>query len=89
MTFNIEIDDYSLNKTADVLAVINPGRASAAHMRDMVHANMWDGTTSMGTAGWEATGYFPAHKPDTMVVRFAVQAYSVQKYIDAVQGAAA
>ena len=80
--FTIEIDEYSLEQTAKVLEVINPGRSSIDHIRDMVRANMWDGTTSLGTAGWEATGYFPDHKPNTMVVRLSVSAYSVAKYLE-------
>lgn len=82
MTVTIEIDERSLEQTAAVLAVINPGRSSKEHMRDLVMANMWDGTTSLGTAGWEATGYFPKGRPGVMVVRFSVQAYSVQRYLD-------
>lgn len=82
MSFTIEIDEYSLEQTVNVLSVINPGRSSKEHIEDMVRANMWDGTTSMGTAGWEATGFFPDYKPDTMVVRFSVAAYSVAKYLD-------
>lgn len=82
MSFTIEIDEYSLEQTVNVLSVINPGRSSKEHIEDMVRANMWDGTTSMGTAGWEATGFFPDYKPDTMVVRFSVSAYSVAKYLD-------
>ena len=78
----IEIEERSLEQTAEVLAVINPGRSSADHMRDLVMANMWDGTTSLGTAGWEATGYFPKDRPGVMVVRFSVQAYSVRRYLD-------
>jgi len=81
MAFMIEIDEYSLEQTAKVLEVINPGRSSIDHIRDMVRANMWDGTTSLGTGGWEATGFFPDHKPDTMVVRLSVSAYSVSKYL--------
>lgn len=82
--FTIEIDDYSLEQTASVLSVINPGRSSVDHIKDMVMANMWDGTTSLGTAGWEATGYFPdrEHKPNTMVVRLSVNAYTVAKYLE-------
>ena len=78
----IEIEERSLEQTAEVLSVINPGRSSADHMRDLVMANMWDGTTSLGTAGWEATGYFPKDRPGVMVVRFSVQAYSVRRYLD-------
>jgi hypothetical protein len=80
--FNIEFDEYSLEQTAAVLSVINPGRSSTNHIRDMVRANMWDGTTSLGTAGWEATGYFPDHKPGVMVVRLSVNAYSIAKYLN-------
>jgi len=82
MAFTIEIDDYSLEQTANVLAVINPGRSSKEHIKDMVRANMWDGSTSLGTGGWEATGYFPDHKPDTMVVRLSVSAYTVANYLE-------
>lgn len=84
MTFTIEIDEYSLETTAKVLEVINPGRSSKEHIEDMVRANMWDGTTSMGTGGWEAAGFYP--DPDDrsrMRVRLSVSAYSVQKYLDA------
>ena len=79
--FNIEFDEYSLEQTAKVLSVINPGRSSVDHIKDMVRANMWDGSTSLGTAGWEATGFFPDHKPNTMVVRLSVSAYSISKYL--------
>ena len=80
--FYIEFDEYSLEQTAAVLDTINPGRSSIDHIRDMVRANMWDGTTTLGTAGWEAAGYFPDHKPGTMVVRLSVNAYSVAKYLN-------
>ena len=80
-TFTIEIDEPSLARTAEVLGIINPGRSSADHMRDVVRANMWDGTTSLGTAGWEACGFVPSNRPDTLVVRFAVSAYSVQRWL--------
>jgi len=80
-TFTIEIDEPSLERTAEVLSIINPGRASADHMRNMVRANMWDGTTSLGTAGWEACGFFPSGRPNILVVRFAVSAYSVQRWL--------
>jgi hypothetical protein len=83
--YTIEIHEDSLERTADVLAIINPGRSSADHMCDTVRANMWDGTTSMGTAGWEATGYFPKDRPGVMVVRFSVMAYSVEQYIDKIE----
>jgi hypothetical protein len=79
----IEIDDYSLEQTAEVLAVINPGRSSVDHIRDMVMANMWDGTTSLGTAGWEATGYYPdANDRSRMKVRLSVNAYTVKRWLD-------
>jgi len=81
--FTIEIDEYSLEQTAKVLAVINPGRSSVDHIRDMVRANMMDGTTSLGTAGWEATGFYP--DPDDrsrMIVQLSVSAYTVAKYLD-------
>ena len=81
--FTIEFDEYSLEQTAKVLSVINPGRSSVDHIKDMVRANMWDGSTSLGTAGWEATGFFPDHKPNTMVVRLSVSAYTVQRWLDA------
>lgn len=81
--FTIEFDEYSLEQTVKVLSVINPGRSSKKHIEDMVRANMWDGTTSLGTAGWEATGFFPDHKPNTMVVRLSVSAYTVQRWLDA------
>jgi hypothetical protein len=83
--YTIEIHEDSLERTADVLDIINPGRSSEDHMRAMVRANMWDGTTSMGTAGWEATGYFPKDRPGVMVVRFSVMAYSVEQYIDKIE----
>jgi hypothetical protein len=83
MTFTIEIDEYSLEQTAEVLAVINPGRSSVDHIRDMVRSNMWDGSTSLGTAGWEATGYYPKGRPGVMVVRLSVNAYTVKRWLDA------
>ena len=79
--FDIEFDEYSLEQTAEVLSVINPGRSSIDHIKDMVRANMWDGTTSLGTAGWEATGYFLDYKPGVMVVRLSVNAYTVAAYL--------
>jgi hypothetical protein len=81
MTFTIEIDEYSLEQTAEVLAIINPGRSSKEHIEDMVRANMWDGTTSLGTAGWEATGYFPKGRPGVLVVRLSVNAYTVKRWL--------
>lgn len=89
MSFNIEIDEYTLSETVTALKVINPSRPqSAEHIKDMVRSNMWDGSTSLGTGGWEATGYFPDHKPNTMVVRLSLSAYSVNKYLET-QGVAA
>jgi len=83
--FNIEIDEYTLEETVKALKVINPARAqSADHIKDMIRANMWDGSTSLSTGGWEATGFFPEHKPDTMVVRLSLSAYSVNKYLEEV-----
>jgi len=82
--YTIEIDEYTLNETARVLEVVNPGRSSAAHMRDMVRANMFDGSTSVSTAGWDATGYFPDNRPGVMVVRFSVSAYSVARYLESI-----
>lgn len=83
MPFTIEIDEYSLEQTAEVLSVINPGRSSKEHIEDMVRANMMDGTTSLGTAGWEATGFYP--DPDDrsrMKVRLSVNAYTIAKYLN-------
>jgi hypothetical protein len=82
MNYTIEIDEYSLEATADVLRIINPGRSSADYIRAMVMAKMRAGSTSLSTAGWEATGFFPYHKPGVMVVRFAVAAYTVQCWLD-------
>ena len=82
MNYTIKIDEHSLEATADVLRIINPGKSSAAHIRDMVNANMRDFSTSLSTAGWEAAGFFPDHKPGVMVVRFAVAAYTVQCWLD-------
>lgn len=87
MSFNIIFDEYSLEATVEALKTINPARAhSAEHIMDMVRANMWDGSTSMGTAGWEAAGFFPDSDPNTMKVRFALSAYSVNKYIESLNG---
>lgn len=86
MSFNIIFDEYSLEATVEALKTINPARAhSAEHIMDMVRANMWDGSTSMGTGGWEATGFFLDSDPNTMKVRFSVQAYSVNKYIEYIE----
>ena len=82
MSYIIEIDEYTLEATAKALETINPGRAQTEHMRDMVRANMYDGSTSMSTGGWEAAGYFPKHREGVMVVRFSVSAYSVNKYLE-------
>lgn len=83
MTYHtIEIDEFSLEQTAKALAILNPGRASAAHMRDMARANMWDGTTSMGTAVWEATGFHRSGgDPEVLVVRFSVSAYTFNQWM--------
>ncbi len=81
MSFTIEIDEHSLEQTTRALRTINPGRSSADHIRDMVNANMRDGTTSLGTDGWEAAGYFPAQKPGVTVVRLSVSAYSVNHWL--------
>lgn len=82
MTYRIKIDEYSLEQTAKALTVLNPGRSSAAHMRDMVRANMMDGTTSIGTAGWEATGFVNEYEPDVLKVRFSVAAFAVNRYLE-------
>ena len=85
MSYIIEIDEYTLEATAKALDTINPDpyvRGATGHMRDMVRANMYDGSTSMSTGGWEAAGYFPKHREGVMCVRFAVSAYSVNKYLE-------
>lgn len=83
MNFTIEIDESSLRETAKALKTINPGRSSESHMRDMVRANMWDGSTSMGTAGWEATGFFrKGGDPNVMVVRFSLSAWSFNHWME-------
>lgn len=87
MTYTIEIDESSLAGTAKALETLNPGRSSASHMRDMVRANMWDGSTSMGTAGWEATGFVrKGGDPNVLVVRFSVSAHTVNHWLDTLVG---
>jgi hypothetical protein len=84
MSYDILIDEYSAECTAKVLATLNPGRhPDVGHLTDMARANMWDGTTSLGTGGWEATGFMRGK--DTMVVRFSVSAYAVAHYLTQTQ----
>jgi len=81
--FYIEIDKYTLEETVKALKVINPARPqSAEDIKTMIRANMWDGSTSLGNGGWEATGYFPEDKPGTLVVSLSLSAYSVNKYLE-------
>ncbi|MDJ0827789.1 MAG: hypothetical protein QNJ16_20060 [Rhodobacter sp.] len=82
MSYTIEIDDSSLQATAKALETLNPGRSSADRIRDVIRANMWDGSTSISTLGWEACGFFPKHKPGVMVVRVSVSAFVVNRYLD-------
>ena len=80
--YTVEIDERSLEQTARVLKTINPGRSSADHMRRLARDNMCDGSTTLSTAGWQASGYFTDSKPGVMVVIFSVSAYSVELYLN-------
>lgn len=77
---NILIDNDSLLRTARALDVINPGRSSAEHIRDMIRANIREGeSTYISTCGWIAFTWID-DKGRTNV-RVAVEPYSVLKYL--------
>jgi hypothetical protein len=71
-----EINEYDLLLVADVLAVMNPGRASKDHIRDCINA-AWP-FDNISTGGWVAY----AESPDkTNTVRVALQPYTVARYM--------
>ena len=77
------IDERSLELTARVLETMNPGRASAAHIRDMIRANMEPDVAGsyIATGGWVA--YSWAKQSDGgVVISVAVAPYTAAKYAD-------
>jgi len=76
------IDEDSLSQTAQALQVINPGRSTADHIRNMIRANMDEELgTYLSTAGWIAFTWSPAHAPEKAQIRVAVEPYTVLKYL--------
>lgn len=75
------IDEDSLRMMAQALEILNPGRAHAAHIRDMIRSNIHEGeNTYISTAGWVA--YTWLH-PDTLQthVKVAVEPYGILKHL--------
>ena len=66
------INEYDLELVAKVLAVANPGRASEAHIRDMIRA-AWP-FENISTAGWVA---YAENFGETDTVRVALTPYSI------------
>ncbi len=77
MTYPV-INEYDLELTAKALEVINPGRASFNHIRDMIRCN-WP-FDNISTAGWVAYAEAPDRNNN---VRVALTPYSVNKYLEA------
>ena len=67
------IDEESLERTARVLEVINPGRASADSIRRHILNTEWSGYIS--TAGWVAYTWGDNN------VRVSVEPYGVLKHL--------
>lgn len=75
------IDYKSLTSTAKVLETINPGRSSAAHILDMIRANIREGeSTYISTCGWIAFTWMDGEGRTN--VRVAVEPYSVLAHLN-------
>ena len=70
------INEYELEQAVAVLAVVNPGRAHAAHIRDMMNAN-WP-FDNIAIAGWVLYAEAPGRNAN---VRVALTPYSTHKYM--------
>lgn len=77
MTYPV-INEYDLELTTKALEVINPGRASEAHIRDMIRCN-WP-FDNISTAGWVAYAEAPDRNNN---VRVALTPYTVNLYLEA------
>lgn len=71
-----DINAYDLELVARVLAEANPGRASEAHIRDMIRA-AWP-FENISTAGWVA---YAENFGETNTVRVALQPYTIALYL--------
>lgn len=70
------IDYKSLTSAAYAINAINPGRSSAAHILDMIRANIREGeSTYISTCGWIAFTWMDDEGLTN--VRVAVEPYSV------------
>lgn len=74
------IDERSLHMTAGVLKVVNPGRSSKEHIKDMIRANMDPDKPGsyIATAGWVA--YSWATREGKVWISVAVEPYSVAMF---------
>jgi hypothetical protein len=71
------INEYELELVVAALKVINPGRSSDSHIKDMVQSNWPFGNISTG--GWVAYAEAPSRNNN---VRIALTPYSVMKYLN-------
>lgn len=77
---DILIDNDSLIRTARALEVINPGRSSAEHIRNMICAHLGAGESSyISTCGWIAFTWIDDKSRTN--VRVAVEPYSVLRHL--------
>lgn len=76
---DILIDNDSLVRTARALEVINPGRSSAEHIRDMIRAHLGGGSSYISTCGWIAFTWIDDKSRTN--VRVAVEPYSVLRHL--------
>jgi hypothetical protein len=71
------INEYDLELTAKALKITNPGRASEAHIRDMIRCN-WP-FDNLATAGWVAYAEAPDRNNN---VRVALTPYTAAKHLE-------
>lgn len=79
MTYSPTVNEFDLELTVKALEIVNPGRASAAHIRDMIRDH-WP-FDNLSTAGWVAYAESPRTNNN---VRVALTPYSVNKYLEGV-----
>ena len=72
------INEYELEQVVAILAIVNPGRSSAAFIRTCV-ADRWP-FDNIATGGWVAYAEAPEHNSD---VRIALTPHSVMAYLQA------
>jgi len=82
MSCYLPIDETTLAQTAEALEILNPGRTSENHIRDMIRANMNERPGSyLSTCGWIAFTWCPEYELDHLQIRVAIEPFTALKYL--------